>query len=86
MNSWSLAIASLIQSNYNINFIPSNIKALTYIYYITNYAIKSNYSKYQKVMAVAILRKTFGNYNNNLITDPSNYTPTLDKFALKAFN
>ena len=43
LNSWSPAIASLIQSNHDINFIISNIKTLALIYYIRNYVIKSNY-------------------------------------------
>ncbi len=37
-------------------------------------------------MAVVIGRKTFDNHYNNITTCPCNYTPTFDKFALKAFN
>ncbi len=37
-------------------------------------------------MAAAVVRKTFDNHDNNITTGPSNYTLTLDKFALKAFN
>ena len=37
-------------------------------------------------MAAAIVRKAFNNHDNNITTCPSNYTPTLDKFALKVFN
>lgn len=53
---------------------------------MTNYAIKDDCSQYQRVIAAAIVRKTFDNYNNNLMTDSSNYISTLNKFALKAFN
>ncbi len=86
MNPWNLAIASLIRSNHDINFIPSSIKALAFIHYITNYATKGDYSQYQRVMAVAIMKKAFNDHDNKITTGPSNYTPTLDKFALKAFN
>ncbi len=37
-------------------------------------------------MTVVMVRKAFDNPDNNITTCPSNYTPTLDKFALKAFN
>ncbi len=86
MNPWNSAIASLIRFNYDINFIPLSIKALAFIYYIINYAIKGNCSQYQRVMAAAIVRKAFDNYDNNITTGSSNYTLTLDKFTLKAFN
>ncbi len=86
VNPWNPAIASLIQSNHDINFIPSSIKALAFIYYITNYATKSDCSQYQRVMTAAIVRKAFDNHNNNITTYSSNYTSTLDKFALKEFN
>ncbi len=32
------------------------------------------------------MRKAFDDHDNNITTGPSNYTPTLDKCALKAFN
>ncbi len=86
MNPWNLAIASLIRSNYDINFIPLSIKSLAFIYYITNYTIKSDCSQYQRVMVAAIERKGFNNHDNNITTGFSNYTSTLNKFALKAFN
>ncbi len=59
---------------------------MTLIYYITNYTTKCDCSQYQRVMAAAIVRKAFDDYHNNIMTSLSNYTPTLDKFALKAFN
>ncbi len=37
-------------------------------------------------MTAAIVRKTFNNHDNNIMTSLSNYTPIFDKFALKAFN
>lgn len=37
-------------------------------------------------MAVAMVKKAFEDYNKNPITNSTNYTPTLDKFELKAFN
>ncbi len=32
------------------------------------------------------MRKAFDNHDNNITISPSNYTPTLNKFALKEFN
>lgn len=69
-----------------MNFISSSIKALVFIYYITNYTTKGDCSQYQKVIIVAIVRKAFDNYDKDSITSLSNFTPILDKFALKAFN
>lgn len=37
-------------------------------------------------MAIAIVKKTFENYNKNAILIFANYILILDKFALKAFN
>lgn len=86
MNTYSPASTFLIWSNYNINFILSSIKLLALIYYITNYTTKDNCSWYQRVIATTIVSKVFNDYDNNLMTDPSNYTSLLDKFSLKAFN
>lgn len=86
VNPWNPAFVSLIRSNHNINFIPSSIKALALIDYITNYATKGNGSQYQRVMAMAIMRKAFENYDKNLTSTSANYISMLDKFALKAFN
>lgn len=86
LNPWNPTIASLIQFNHDVNFSPSNIKVLAFIIYITNYATKSDYSQYQRVMVIAIVRKAFNNYDYKIMTDPSNYTPTLNKFLLKVFN
>lgn len=86
VNSWNPVIASLIRSNHNINFIPSSIKALALIHYITNYATKGDCSQHQRVMAAAMVRKAFDDHENQLGDGPGMYTPSLDKFALKAFN
>ncbi len=56
------------------------------IHYITNYATKSDCSEYQRVMAAAIVRKAFDNHDKDSTNSSANYTPSLDKFALKAFN
>ncbi len=86
VNPWNPAIISLIQSNHDINFIPSKIKALAFIHYITNYATKGDCSLYQRVLAAAIVRKAFDDHDNIITTSPSNYKLILDKFVLKAFN
>ncbi len=42
LNPWYSAIASLIWSNYNINFISLNVNVLALIWYIINYMTKSD--------------------------------------------
>lgn len=59
---------------------------LTLIHYITNYGKKSNYNQYQRVMAPAMVRKAFKDNDKNPTLTFTNYTPILDKFALKACN
>ncbi len=59
VNPWYPTIASLIRSNHDINFIPSNVKALAFIWYITNYATKGDCNQYQRVMRAAFVRKAF---------------------------
>ena len=86
VNPWNQAIALLILSNHNINFILSSIKALGRTHYITNYVTGGNCSQYQRVMAVAIVRKAFDNHDKDLTSTSVNYILTLDKFTLKAFN
>lgn len=46
VNSWNAAFALLIQSNHNIIFILSVIKALALAKYIINYATKSDCDQY----------------------------------------
>ena len=46
INLWNLILSFFIWSNHDINFLSTKIKALAIIYYITNYATKSNYSQY----------------------------------------
>lgn len=77
VNLWSLAIASLISSNHNINFISSSIKILVFVYYITNYAIKGDYSQYQRIMAIAIIKKAFEDQKKPG-PGPLSYIPNLD--------
>lgn len=86
MNSWNLAIASLIRYYHDINFILSSIKVLALIHHITNYLTKSDCSQYQRVISVARMRKAFDNHDTNIMIGSSNYTLTFDKYALKAFN
>ena len=57
VNSWNTAFASLIQSNHDIIYIPSTVKALALVRYITNYAIKKDCNQYQRVLAFAIAQK-----------------------------
>lgn len=85
MNPWFPVIVSLIRSNHDINFILSSVKAFTLFYYITNYTIKRDYNQYQRIIAIAIVKKIFEDQNKPG-SKPLFYMPTLDKFLLKVFN
>lgn len=85
INLWSLTIASLIWTYYNIYFTPSSIKPFTFIYYIINYTTNNNSNCYQKVIKVAIIKKIFNNYNNNFTINLSIYILIFNKFGLKIF-
>lgn len=80
-----MAISSLIWSNHDINFIPSSVKTLALVHYITNYIIKRDCSQYQRNMVATIVKKAFDN-QDKLGMRPPFYTSTPDKFLLKAFN
>ena len=84
---WNLALSFFIWSNHNINFLPTKMKALAIIYYITNYATKDNCSQYQYIMFTAIIQKAYEDIQIKTIaiTTPIRYAD-LDKFALKTFN
>ncbi len=55
VNPWNLVLSSLIRLNYDINFLPTKMKALAIIHYITNYATKGDCSQYQRIMSAAIV-------------------------------
>ena len=57
INPWCPAFASLIRSNHDINFIPSNVKALALVRYINNYASKGDCSQNQRVMGLHLFAK-----------------------------
>ena len=56
INRWNPAISSVLQSNHDISFIPSQSKTLASIYYMTNYATKDDIKLHQVVMMAAVLR------------------------------
>lgn len=71
INLWCLALASLTRSNHDINFIPSNVKALALVRYITNYATKGDCSQYQRIMGAAFVRKAYEDATDQRIEDGS---------------
>lgn len=89
INLWCPVFASLTKSNYDINFIPSNMKALALVRYITNYATKGNYSKYQQIMRFAFVQKAYEDATDQRIKDGSTRVvqrARIVKFTLRAFN
>ena len=95
VNSWNNAFVSLIQSNHDVTFIPSTVKALVLIRYITNYATKSNCDQYQRALAFFMARKALEKISHKAIEEGHfltaaphalNKLDSKNKFALQAFN
>lgn len=55
INSWNLALTSLIKSNYSINFISSNVKVLALVCCIINYVTNRDCNQYQHVIGAAFV-------------------------------
>ncbi len=87
VNPWNPVLSSLIRSNHDINFLPTKMKALVIIHYITNYATKGNCSQYQHIMSAVIVWKVYKDAQAKVTatTTPVRYAD-LDKFALRTFN
>ena len=60
VNPFNPALMSITRSNHNVNCIPSNVKALALVGYITNNATKGDCSQYQRVMGAAFVQKSSG--------------------------
>lgn len=82
-------MASIAKSNHNINFIPSNIKALVFVCYIINYATKKDYSQYQHMMGATFV----WNAHNKAMQQHNDWDQIdcpkiikINKFTLYAFN
>lgn len=61
------------------------MKAYAFVHNIINYTTKRGYGQYQRIMATAIGKKTFKDWNKPG-PKPLFYMPILDKFLFKAFN
>lgn len=75
--------------NHNINFIPSNIKVLAFVWYITNYVAKNNCNQYQYFMEVGFIYKVFNDGIGQLDDrEPIKQIQFVDgdKFASRIFN
>ena len=89
VNPWCPGLAALTRSNHDINFIPSNVKALVLVRYITNYATKSDCSQYQRVMGAAFVQKAYEEAADQRMAHAPAGTirvMDIDKFALRALN
>jgi hypothetical protein len=82
-------IASQIRSNHDISFIPTVSKALTAVYYMTNYATKHDVSQYQQILAASIVQKSIE--DAQAATSPSDREKRLrnipeERLGMVAFN
>jgi hypothetical protein len=57
INKYNRIISSAIRSNNDVAFIPNGARALSVIYYISNYATKLDVKQHQLVMCTAILKR-----------------------------
>jgi hypothetical protein len=88
-NPWNPAIASCIRSNQDISWIPTVVKALCLIYYITNYATKDDVSPYQMLVKAALLKQSIENAKATLTPGANDLRirkKDMDQFALRCFN
>jgi hypothetical protein len=89
VNPWNTAIASCIRSNHDISWIPTVVKALCLIYYITNYATKDDVSPYQMLVKAALLKRSIEKAKATLTPDATDVRirkKDMDQFALRCFN
>jgi len=89
VNPWNPAIASCIRSNQDISWIPTAVKALCLIYYITNYATKDDVSPYQMLVKAALLKRSIEKAKATLEPNADDLRirkKDMDQFALRCFN
>lgn len=88
VNPFNPALMSITRSNHNVNCIPSNVKALALVGYITNYATKGDCSQYQRVMGAAFVQKSWEKkaaaIASHGVLSPAENSD--QKFSLKAYN
>ena len=56
LNSFNSAIAASIKFNYDLAFISIKNKMLSFVYYMTNYAIQNDSSSTQILLKTALLK------------------------------
>jgi hypothetical protein len=89
VNPWNPAIASCVRSNQDISWIPTVVKALCLIYYVTNYATKDDVSPYQMLLKAALLKQSIEKAKATLTPDANDLRirkKDMDQFALRCFN
>ena len=89
VNKYNPVIVSAVRCNHDVNFTPSSPKVLSTIYYMTNYATKSQVDRGQLALAAAVLKKAqetaeaaAAEYSDLPAPEPLD----MSKFALKAYN
>ena len=88
INFFNITLMSITWSSYNVNCIPSNVKALALVGYITNYATKKNCLQYQQVIRATFVQKFLEKKAEAMMKSyRASFTPDLDhKFCLKTYN
>jgi hypothetical protein len=86
ITSYNPAIASCLRSNHDITWIPTSIKALAYIYYLTNYMTKADTSPQQILVKAALLSDSMKQIAGR--SQPTENTGFLQdsKFLLRLYN
>jgi hypothetical protein len=89
VNSWNPVITACVRSNQDISWIPTVVKALCLIYYITNYATQDDISPYQMLVKAALLKQSIEKAKATLTPDANDLRirkKDMDQFALRCFN
>lgn len=89
VNPYNTSIAAATGSNQDISFLATKAKALSLLYYITNYATKDDASTYQMVMNAAMLKEAYERAEKAV--NPTNeekrtLQQAMDKFSMRVLN
>lgn len=90
INAFNPSLAYITESNHDVNFIPSAIKGLALVRYITNYATKGDCNQYERLMA-ALMAERAGQEARRLQAETGQYNAHEDgsgnhQFALKTLS
>ncbi len=88
VNAFNLIIISCFRFNHDIQWISINVKALSLLYYITNYVTKNDVFSSHIFMKTRLIKQKFNQIDQSENFDYSNNqrSSSINKFVLQCFN